>query len=80
MWEELRNIESQLEMHDTQTVITLAGLLQSNTHTELTEISTKVDTLDRFNQQFWCVDKRRDNTSGHLQLVLMRKRLFTDFL
>ena len=49
MREELRAIETQLEMHETQTGITLAGLhsfLQSNTHTKLTEISTKMDTLD----------------------------------
>ena len=49
MREELRAIESQLEEHQTLTTSELAGLhsfLQSNTHTELTEISTKVDTLD----------------------------------
>ena len=50
MREEIRAIESQLEEHQTQTVFTLAGLhsfLQSHTYTEeLTEISTKMDTLD----------------------------------
>ena len=50
MREEIRAIESQLEEHQTQTVFTLAGLhsfLQSHTYTEeLTEISTKIDTLD----------------------------------
>ena len=44
--EELRVVESRLDMNETQTAITLAGLLQASTHTELTEISTKVDTLD----------------------------------
>ena len=50
MREELRAIESELDVHETHTLFTLAGLhsfLQSNTYTEeLTEISTKVDTLD----------------------------------
>ena len=50
MREELRAIESELETHETHTLFTLAGLhsfLQSHTYTEeLTEISTKVDTLD----------------------------------
>ena len=50
MREELRAIESELETHETHTMFTLAGLhsfLQSHTYTEeLTEISTKMDTLD----------------------------------
>ena len=50
MREEIRTIESELDVHETHTLFTLAGLhsfLQSHTYTEeLTEISTKMDTLD----------------------------------
>ena len=49
MREEIRAIESQLEVHETQTLFTLAGLhsfLQSTYTEELTEISTKMNTLD----------------------------------
>ena len=49
MREELRAIESELDVHETHTLFTLAGLhsfLQSTYTEELTEISTKMDTLD----------------------------------